>query len=78
VVNVQQLLLENRFNGRDVFKGDVGIVKLTIGQLLVYKRVNHSLMFSTVTFFMLLEAASTASAIIRMAVSLLGGIGPGR
>ena len=72
-----QLLLEYVLHGGNILEGDGAFLEIAFCHLRSIILSTRLLMLSSVYSGRLREAASTESAIIRMACSLLKGLGPG-
>mgnify|MGYP007055819363 CR=1 FL=1 len=74
MINSFQLFFENRFYDGNILECDRTLFEVAFESIIFSTRL---LMLSSVYSGRLREAASTASAIIRIAVSRVNGFGPG-
>ena len=77
MVHSFQLFFKDTFYCSNIFKCYRTFLEVSFLYLAVYDLVDKSGNTSSVYSFKLLEAASTESAIIRIACSLVNGLGPG-
>ena len=70
-----QLLLEYVLHGGNILEGDGAFLEIATCESIILS--TRLLMLSSVYSGRLREAASTESAIIRIACSLVNGLGPG-
>lgn len=74
---LRSIFFKNLFDGGNIAESDIGINKLLLTDLVINNVVYQLTDAIGIRFVRLLEAASTESAIISTAVSLLNGRGPG-